>query len=184
MRELELPKVDSPKRAPEEKVTRELVAPKKMIPNRSLPQRNAVLKELTPPPQESHARELELLQEDLPNLPQISQDVMVVMVSSVLIAFQLLDSHRNCKNQSTLEASSNYQPVINGSPPTVNQSAIEIKPLDALKEELQKDQEETDTRVNGLTSPNKPPFKLECCQEMELPTPCQTHMQSEIHLNF
>ena len=70
----------------------------------------------------------------------------------------------------------NFQHVINGLPPTANQSVTEILQLDALKEELQRDQEEIDLRVNGLISHSKPQFKLEFYQEMELQTLCQTHM--------
>ena len=150
-----------------------------MIPKRLLHHQNALPLELIPLPQVLLALEQELLQEDLPNssnLLQNSQDAMAVTVSSVLTASHQRDSQKSCKSQSTLEASPNCQHAINGSPPTVNQSATEISPWDALREEPQKDQEETDTRVNGLTSHSKPRSKLECCQEMELPTPCQTHM--------
>ena len=109
-------------------------------------------------------------------LPQIFQSAMAVTVLLELIAFQFTGTQKNCKSQSQLEDLLNYQHVINGLPRTASQYATEISPWDALREEPQKDQEETDSRVNGLTSPNRQPYKLECCPEMELPTPCQTHM--------
>jgi len=70
----------------------------------------------------------------------------------------------------------NFQLVINGLPLIANQSVIETLLLDALKEEHQKDQEEIDLKANGLINHNRLPFRLEFFQEMELPTPCQTHM--------
>ena len=95
----------------------------------------------------------------------------LTVVHPVKIASPFTDTHQ--LHQDLL----NSQPVTNGSPPTANQSVTETRPPAALKEEPQKDQEETDTRVNGLISPNKPPSKLEYSQEMEPQTLCQTHTQ-------
>jgi hypothetical protein len=154
------------------------VQPKMMIPKELFPHHSAQLQVLILPPQVLPAKELVLLQEDLlnsSNLLQSSQNAMVATVSLVLTVSQYMDSQKSCRNQSTLEDSFNCQHAINGSLPTANQSVTEISPLDVLKEEPQKDQEETDSRANGLISLSKPPSKLECYQETVHPTLCQTH---------
>lgn len=71
----------------------------------------------------------------------------------------------------------NFQPAINGSPPTANQSAPEISPPAALRKEPQSHQRETDSRANGLTSQARPPSSQESPQETESPTTTSTERQ-------
>jgi len=72
----------------------------------------------------------------------------------------------------------NFQPAINGSPPTANQFAPEISPPDALRRELQNLQEETDSRENGLTSQARPPSSQEFSQKTVLLTTTSTERQN------
>merc|ERR1711990_751615 len=68
----------------------------------------------------------------------------------------------------------NFQPAINGSPPTANQSATEISPLAALRREPQSHQRETDSKASGPTSQARPPSSQESSQETVLPTTTST----------
>ena len=60
----------------------------------------------------------------------------------------------------------NFQPAINGSRQTANQSAQAASPPDALRKEPQSLQRETDLRASGLTSQARPPSSQESSQEM------------------
>lgn len=71
----------------------------------------------------------------------------------------------------------NFQPAINGSPPTANQSAPEISPPDALRKEPQNLQRETDLRANTLTSQARPQSSQESSQRMVLLTTTSTERQ-------
>ena len=78
------------------------------------------------------------------------------------------------QHQKTRSPSLNFQPAINGSPPTANQSAPEISPLAALRKEPQSHQRETDSKASGPTSQARPPSSQESSQETVLPTTTST----------
>ena len=68
----------------------------------------------------------------------------------------------------------NFQPAINGSRQTANQSALEIWPLAAVRRELQSHQRGTDMKASGPTSQARPPSNQESSQETVLPTTTST----------
>jgi len=72
----------------------------------------------------------------------------------------------------------NFQPAINGSPPTANQSAPEISPLDAARREPQSHQRETDSRASGPTSQARLPSNQESSQKTVLPTTTSTERRA------